>query len=196
MQTISVSTADLPKHIANMLAPCRHVTVYLTDSVEIGSQQWDGGSQDIYTIASLDNADMVKPVEDSRPWPMNMGPLGKTAIPPRFVIIRTGTFCGRTATPVIYARASDISPQIEKPVPTLSHLEKQVLYCLSAYNSSGRARFRDDFRVSKVIWDSVIASLSSKGLATPRAAITVEGRNAARGIDSMIVNPYSSLSKE
>lgn len=196
MQTISVSTADLPKHIASLLSPCRHVAVYLMDSVEIGSQQWSDGSQDIYTVASLDNADMVKPVEDSRPWPMNMGPLGKTAIPPRFVIIRTGTFCGKPATPVIYARASDISPQIEKPAPTLSHLEKQVLYCLSAYNSSGRARFRDDFRVSKPHWDSVVASLSSKGLATPRASITVEGRNVARGIDSMIVNPYSNLSKE
>ena len=196
MQRISVSTADLPQHIVDAMPECRHVTVYLTDSVEIGSQQWSDGSRDIYTIASLDVADMVKAVEDSRPWPMNMGPLGKTAIPPRFVIIRTGTFCGKPATPVIYARAGDISPQIEKPVPTLSHLEKQVLYCLSAYNSSGRARFRDDFRVSKPHWDSVVASLSSKGLATPRASITVEGRNVARDIDSLIVNPYSKLSKE
>jgi len=193
MRTIRVETSKLPPHIAAHVG-AKEVEIHLTDRITIGSQQWSEGSRDVYHVASLDHP-VIHRVEDFRPWPQNMGALGESEIMPRHVIIKTGTFCGKTATPFVYARESDVSPVLPKPVPELSHEQKQVLYCLGAFNSSGRKRYRDDFRMSKDRWDEVVQSLAALGLATSRGSATVEGKNISRTIDSMIVNPYSELSK-
>lgn len=192
---ITVETSKLPAHIA-AIVDRKFVDVYLTDSVTIGCQQWDSGSRTQYHVASLDDSTMVKPVHDPRPWPQNMAPLGTSAIAPRCVVISTGTFCGKPATPVIYARPEDISPALAAPKPELPFKLAQILSAMSQYNSIGRKRFREDFRVSQTAWDSALAELAAMGLCTTRGAITIEGRNAARLIDSMIVNPYSEKSKE
>jgi len=191
---ITVETSKLPAHIA-AIVDRKFVEVYLTDSVSIGSQQWDSGSRTQYHVASLDDSTMVKPVHDPRPWPQNMSPLGSSAIAPRCVVISTGTFCGKPATPVIYARPEDISPSLAAPKVELSFKLRQILYAVSAFNSLGRKRFREDFKVSQAAWDSALAELAAMGLCTTRGAITIEGRNAAREISSMIVNPYSEESK-
>lgn len=195
MRAINVDPKTLPQHIRNLLPTAHTVNVVLTDRVALESIQWSEGSRNVYTLANLDDSTIVKPVTDSRPWPQSMFPIGETQIPPRFVIIKTGTFCGKEATPYIYARAEDVAPQIEKPEVKLTHLESQVLYCLACYNSSGRKRFRDDFNISKPRWDSFVESLADKGLATRRGAVTIEGKNRARKLDDLIVNPYSEKSK-
>jgi len=193
MRSIRVATKDLPPHIAAHVGT-REVEIRLTDRVTIGSQQWSEGSRDLYHVASLDSA-TIKPVEDVRRWPDNMSALGESYLPPRCLIIKTGTFCGKPATPFIYARESDVSPMLPAPAPELTLQQKQVLYCLACFNSSGRKQFRDDFRVSKESWDSTVAELTGLGLATPRGSATVEGKNAARKLDSLIVNPYSEKSR-
>lgn len=195
MRVIYVDPKTLPQHIRNLLPPVQTVYVVLTDRVTLESIQWSEGSRNVYTLAHLDDASILKAVEDSRPWPQNMAAIGETKIPPRFVLIKTGTFCGKTATPYIYARAEDVAPQIEKPQAELSHVEAQVLYCLACYNSGGRKRFREDFNMSQGDWDSTVASLTSKGLATSRGSTTIDGKNRARTIDSLIVNPYSEKSQ-
>ena len=195
MRAINIDPKTLPQHIRNLLPPAHTVNVVLTDRVALESIQWSEGSRNVYTLANLDDSTIVKPVTDSRPCPQSMFPIGETQIPPRFVIIKTGTFCGKEATPYIYARAEDVAPQIEKPDVELTHLESQVLYCLACYNSSGRKRFRDDFNISKSRWDSFVESLVDKGLATRRGAVTIEGKNRARKLDDLIVNPYSEKSK-
>lgn len=195
MHRISVETSKLPAHIARIVDR-KYVDVYLTDSVTIGCQQWDSGSRTQYTVASLDDSSMVKPVHDPRPWPLNMAPLGSTAIAPRCVVISTGTFCGKPATPTIYARPEDISPSLAAPKPELPFKLAQILSAMSQYNSIGRKRFREDFKVSQTMWDSAVAELAALGYCDKRGALTVDGRNAARQIDSMIVNPYSEKSKE
>lgn len=195
MRAINIDPRTLPQHIRNLLPPVHTVNVVLTDRVALESIQWSEGSRNAYTVANLDDPSVIKHVTDSRPWPQSMFPIGETQIPPRFVIVKTGLFCGRTATPYIYARAEDVAPQIEKPAAQLSHIESQVLYCLACYNSSGRKRFRDDFKVTKERWDSVVESLADKGLATLRGSVTIDGKNAARNLDDLIVNPYSEKSK-
>ena len=195
MQRIAVETAKLPAHIAR-LVDRKYVDVYLTDSVTIGCQQWDSGSRTQYAVASLDDASQVKPVHDPRPWPSNMAPLGQTAIAPRFVIVETGVFCGKPATPAIYARPEDISPALAAPKVEIPHKLAQILSALGQYNSVGRKRFRQDFGVSQATWDSAIAQLNGLGYCDKRGALTVDGKNAARQIDSMITNPYSEKSKE
>ncbi len=190
MQTITVRTSDLPEHIARFVGG-KSVEVRLTESAYIGSQQWSEGSRDQYHVASLDVATDPKPVHDPRPWPQNMGELGRTEIAPRCVIIRTGTFCGKPATPYIYARPEDVSAKLAAPAPTLSNTLAQVLYCVACLNSGGKKRFREDRRMSQTAWDSAIAELQALGLVDNRKSATVEGRNAAKSLDSLIVNPYS-----
>lgn len=194
-RTMYIRTTDLPAHIAAAIGSQQTVRVELREAgqtVYVGSQQWSEGSRDLYSVACLDGG-AVTPVEDPRPWPRNMADLGETPIPPRHVIIKTGTFCGKPATPVIYALATDISPQLAAPQHDLSLEERRVLAALASYNSAGRKRFRDDFRMSKAAWDGVVARLAELGLATPRGSITVEGRNAAGSIGEQqtLLNPYS-----
>lgn len=189
MYSIRVATKDLPPHIAAHVGT-KEVEIRLTDRVTIGSQQWSEGSRDLYHIASLD-APTIKPVEDDRRWPDNMSALGESYLPARCVVIKTGTFCGKPATPFIYARESDVSPMLPKPAPTLTRQQEQVLYCLASFNSSGRKRFRDDFNMSKGMWDAVVGTLVDLGLATSRGSATIEGKNVARKLDSMIVNPFA-----
>ncbi|MFM7009054.1 MAG: hypothetical protein ACKO0Z_06925 [Betaproteobacteria bacterium] len=192
---ICVETSKLPAHIAAIIDR-KYVEVCLTDSVTIGCQQWESGSRTQYHVASLDDSTMVKPVHDPRPWPQNMAPLGQTAIAPRCVVISTGTFSGKPATPYIYARPEDISPSLEAPKVELPFKLRQILSAVATYNSVGRKRFREDFRVSQTAWDSAIAELAAMGFCDKRGAITIEGRNAARQINSDITNPYSPQSKE
>lgn len=190
---ITIETAKLPAHIAGLIAG-KFVDVVLTDSVTIGCQQWDSGSRTQYHVAHLDSP-TIKPVHDPRPWPQNMAALGESAIASRFVIVSTGTFCGKPATPVVYARPDDISPALAAPKADLSFRLAQILSALSQYNSVGRKRFRADFNVSQAAWDSAVAELAALGYCDKRGAVTIEGRNAARSIDSMITNPYSEKSR-
>jgi hypothetical protein len=194
MKPIRVATKDLPSHIAQTIS-AREVEIWLTDSVTIDSMQWSGGTRYGYAIASLDGGE-IKPIIDTRPWPESMNPLGETTLPLRHVIIKSGTFCGKTATVYIYAREADVSPMLPKPAPELSLKEKQVLYCSTSLNSRGKQRFRDSFNVSKDVWDATIAALAQKGLVNARGSATIEGRNVSRTLSDMIINPYSELSKE
>lgn len=194
-RTMYIRTSDLPAHIAAAIGSKQTIRVMLLEegqTIYIGSQQWSEGSRDLYSVACLDGGE-VKSVFDPRPWPQNMGELGETPLPPRHVIIKTGTFCGKPRTPVVYALATDISPQLAAPQHDLSLDERRVLAAICSLTSSGRKRFRDDFRMSRASWDGVVARLAELGLATPRGAATVEGRNACGTIsDSQrLLNPYS-----
>lgn len=195
MKRISIYTKDLPPHIREAVG-AKTTTVTLTETVFVDSLQWSGGTRYTYTIMNLDDPSIIKPITDVRRWPDNMAPLGEVPLPERFVMVKGGVFCGKNMTPTLYARSSDVVRAIDKPTPELSHVEKQVLKCLSIYNSSGRKRFRDDFNMTKEQWDRILVSLVSKGLATKQGSATPEGRNAASSISDLITNPYSADSKE
>lgn len=175
---------QLPDHIRTLCGrgPVRVELLKPGQTVHIGSMQWDGGTRDLYHVASLDSP-IVKPVEDKRPWPQNMAPIGATPLPPRHVIINTGTFCGKPATPVLYALAADVSPMLEGPKHQLTDLQSQVLGAIAGLNSKGRADFRARHRISDAQWLAACQDLSGLGLVTLNkrgaAAITTAGRNAA-----------------
>lgn len=197
LNSIAVKASDLPASIRSLIGNAASVEVWPYEdgsTVTLGSVQWDSGSRNQYHVVHLDSG-TVKPVQDVRPWPQNMAPIGETMIAPRCVIVKTGTFCGKPATPYIYARTADISPQLAAPAVELPFNLAQTLAAISQFNSVGRKRFREDFRMSQATWDSNVAALAALGLCDKRGAITVEGRNASRTIKRDITNPYSPVSK-
>lgn len=177
----------LPAHIRALCGrgPVRVELREPGQSVHIGHQQWDEGTRDLYHVAALDNP-TVKPVADPRPWPANMAPLGETPLAARHVIVKTGTFCGKPATPVLYALAADVSPMLPASGPALDATEQQVLKAIAGLNSRGRKDWRDRRRMTEAQWTAVCARLAGHGLITLNkrgaAAITITGRNAAATI--------------
>jgi hypothetical protein len=192
-KSITVETSKLPGSIRALVSR-KTVEVFplSPDSkVHLGSIQWSEGSRDVYHVVSLDTG-AAKRVEDVRPWPSNMGAIGETIVPPRHVIVRTGTFCGKEATPYVYAQAADIVQALPAPAPELTNAQQAVLVALKCFNSVGKERFRLDFNMSRETWDCTILGLAEKGLCTKRGTLTVTGRNAAKQFSDALVNPYSN----
>lgn len=192
-KTITVAAKDLPP-VLSVLLHKEHVEVTLCDSVEIGSMQWDGGTRYQYAIVELATGH-VKPIVDVRPWPQNMNPIGRVEIPSGFVVVQTGTFCGKPSSGHVYANVADVTAALPKLTPELPHHLQQTLKAIATYNSKGKERHRQDAGISRLDWDWFVQELVKLGLCNKNGSLTVEGKNVARNIDSLIINPYSDKFK-
>jgi hypothetical protein len=96
------------------------------------------------------------------------------------VVVTHGTFRGKPAMvtlyvhPVLFASLKPSKPAIE-----LTPDQNRVLAATAHYNSSGRARWRADNRMSKDEWSAVVAELCALKLVRKNGAILPAGRNAA-----------------
>lgn len=200
-----ITVKDLPSHLAEFVTiQCDGKEVEISfinaasRAVAIGSQQWESGSRTLYYVSALDSNKIV-PVRDSRPWPDNMSTLAPMVVPPRGVVLEVTT-TGRTSktSAMLWAHAEDVAAQLEGPDPTkeLSFKTKQVLCALANYNSKGREHFRVDFKMPLRVWQLQLEALAQAGLCDKRGALTLAGKNASRKLSNMMVNPYSSESRE
>jgi hypothetical protein len=193
MNRIEVETKELPTSIKRIIGSARSVSVVIQqpgDAITITSQQWDGGSRDLWTAVVLSGGEA--PVVDDRPWPHNMHQIGSVQLQPGCVMVRTGTFCGKPSHPTVYALAGDVSPMLPEPAPELNQRQQMVLSAICSYNSKGRERFRSDFKMSRALWDQTVAELAELGLVTKRGAATVKGKNCRLPRGSSELNYFSN----
>lgn len=87
-------------------------TVVATHTVALQGTYWSGGTRHTYTAVTLaDKRVSAAPQYDP---PLFGGPSGspKVQIPRGVAIIRTGFFCGETATAVVYVNPLDLTPAL------------------------------------------------------------------------------------
>lgn len=83
--------------------------VVTTDSLELTGTYWDGGSRSSYTAVDLatcrsKGAPQYDPPQFGGP---RVAPT--VVIPDGVAIVRTGTFCGRTAVAFVYVNANNVT---------------------------------------------------------------------------------------
>ena len=151
----------------------KSVTVHeARDTYEVFPSQWDSGSREFtshYRCAGKHfktfASGLVRQI-------ITLGPEG--------VIGTHGTFRGKEAFVSLYV-APGVYAQLE-PVPsnvTLTDEQSSVLRAIATYNSRGRKEWREDHKVSREAWDTIIATLVPLGLVKKNGAITPAGRNHA-----------------
>ena len=89
----------------------RKVCIVATESVTLSGLNWSGGSRSVYTPIRLDNfqVDASKAEELGRPAPW-VNPYAGMEVPLRdgYAIVKTGHFCGQTATMTIYVHPNNM----------------------------------------------------------------------------------------
>jgi len=183
--TVTVATKDMPTCIQALLRN-DHVEVRITDNVSVHQSdlEWSGGTRYQFLLVELAASTIV---------PITKG--GSFVLPAGFVVVKTGVFCGKPAAGCVYANANDVTAALPKPTPILPHYLQQTLKAIACYNSNGKARHREDVGIGKQAWEQFVLELVKLGLCNKNGSLTVDGKNAAHNIDSMIINPYSDKFK-
>lgn len=85
------------------------VIVVISDRVTLSNLNWDGGSRRSYTAMTIDGGRVTGNTGKyamMAPW--NNPAEGKTLpLPPGYIVISTGTFCGKPAAATIYINPAD-----------------------------------------------------------------------------------------
>lgn len=87
----------------------KHAFLHVTDKVTLSGTYWDGGSRSEYYAVQL--ATMQKLAAPHYDPPQFGGPTKspQVEIPKGVIIVESGIFCGKPATPVIYVRPDDLA---------------------------------------------------------------------------------------
>lgn len=86
----------------------RNALIQITDKVTLNDLNWSGGCRNEFTAIELDSGKMSQPVlSKSPPWDNKYEGL-VVEIPPGFAIVRTGSFCGKPATMIVYVRPENM----------------------------------------------------------------------------------------
>ncbi len=168
-----------------------------TETVNISSQQWSGGSRDTYLIVHLASG-RSQPMTDPRPWPESMAPLAEVEIPEGCAIVEHSIFCGKDLGLTFHMRPENVTAWL--PAPTdFTPLERLILAATSGYKSSynGQDRYQmacNDIQHGYSVantrvpeqpvptreqWDMAKAGLIERKYLNKAGAITPKGRNAA-----------------
>ena len=190
MQTIHLEPAQVPEAL-RLDYTGRKFKVVVCEAVAIGSQQWDSGSRDTYTLVELATG-RSHPFNDPRAWPLSMAELGSFAIPDGYVVRRHTIFQGQDMGLTFYCRPGAVQSWL--PAENSFTLAQEcVLFSCRSYKSSygGRDRYQmatdnssrfGDGKVTRNDYAAAKESLQAAGYLDARGALTVKGRNAAQGI--------------
>ena len=135
---IQLSKEPLAKRIVTLAFPSyRKRTAWLSTFSERGQQinsYWSGGTRDEYAIVQLDTMARVPMPTVGHPYfevrgagiasgedqyviVDHVGNVTLKALPPGFVLVCAGTFCGKPATAKIYANPADMARVLPPAVP-------------------------------------------------------------------------------
>lgn len=103
-----ISAKELPTNVRKAFSYRKRIAFRtVTNSLTIPSQAgvWTGGSRDLYSLVHLVSG-KVTPLTNTMLAPWDVERKDRVfAIEPGHIVVRTGTFCGRTAIMHIYTRA-------------------------------------------------------------------------------------------
>lgn len=88
----------------------RKKSFYVSTFPESGmnlASYWDGGSKDFYTVTELATGKHFE-VASNHPYFEKDRPSYLKTLPPGYVVLRTGFFCGKISTPHVYLNPEDM----------------------------------------------------------------------------------------
>lgn len=86
----------------------RDAYVYARDMVTLGGTYWDGGSRSTYTAVALDSGRTSAAEQFAPPQFGDPRVAPTVTLPDGIVIVKTGIFCGKTATAAVYVRPDNM----------------------------------------------------------------------------------------
>lgn len=166
------------------------VTVRPFEGPMILNSYWDGGTREEYRFYSLVEKRVV-PIPTSHPFfdrrrnGDRMGNIGVSELPEGWVLVRGGTWCGKTAHITIYARPADLAPALAPPAVELSKGETAALNVICTIRGGCRPEyFRQADLGTYGAQNKWILMLRCRDLVKVNRAgavsITTEGRNVHR----------------
>ncbi len=159
----------------------------VSDSPINCASYWEGGSRSFFVFANLATGEVSNSVPAQSAFDRPVSGLDAVSLPDGFVCLEHTISCGKDCGITIHIRTSNAAPLLPAQVE-LSKQENIVLAytrCLkSSYNGIPSYRFHEahlETGISQTEWDVAKATLIDRGLMTKQGALTVAGRNAAKG---------------
>jgi len=111
MSYLQIATKEV-KHLVKATFPNykRHkVVITASETVTFHDVNWSGGSKSEYRACTIDGKPMETKVNMGGPAPWNNPFEGKTvSIPPGFVVVQGGHFCGKTSMLYIHVHPENM----------------------------------------------------------------------------------------
>ena len=123
-QTVKLSSSPEIARLIRAIDPSykkHNATVWVRDTVTLSGTYWDGGSRNTYHAINI-RTRQVGAAPQYNP-PQFGGPVEDPTVPvpAGAAIVRTGVFCGKTATAVVYLNPADVShllPGVSEGMPS------------------------------------------------------------------------------
>ena len=161
----------------------RKFKALVTDTVELTSMHWGGGTRSTYTVVDLATRAHM-PVTDPRPWPQSMTPPKPIAIKPGFVVREHSTFCGKDSGLIFHVHPSDVAKLLPVDDGAITDNERIVLKFTGSlkntYGGRTNIRFVEANRVhgiSQEDWTTAQTKLIESEHLRKNGSITPKGRN-------------------
>jgi hypothetical protein len=150
---------------------------------------WDGGSRNFYKFMRLDIGETMEVPQQSAFDPKIKG-ADAVSLVPGLVCVEHSFSCGKDMGITIMVHSENAPRLIDQTKPELSQDEKIVL-CFtrslkSSYAGISNYRFHEASRAKGITlnqWETAKQSLIDKGLLNKAGALTIDGKNAAAGLD-------------
>jgi hypothetical protein len=158
----------------------RDITVEVCESVHIPMDAglWSGGTRELYTAIRLSDGAHV-PMADHASAPWSESRAARTyPLQPGYVVVQTGTFCGRDAGLHIYVHPDNAAPLLPAHAPELSRAALIVLDCACSLKSAYRTQEYRRQRLSDADVTAAKAELLAAKLIAANGAPTPAGRNS------------------
>ena len=159
----------------------------VSDSPINCASYWDGGSRSYFVFANLATGETSSEVPAQSAFARPVAGLDAVSLPDGFVCLEHSIFCGKDSGITIHIRTSNAAKMLPAQVD-LTRFENIVLAytrCLkSSYAGVSNYRYHEAHAQTGITseeWDATKASLIARGLLNKAGALTVAGRNAAKG---------------
>ena len=114
MPSITVEAKSIPW--LKLISRKKKAIITPTTSVTINGLNWSGGSRSVYSAVDLATGQIKTATHTSNPPPWANPYEGQQLeIPRGIAIVSHGTFCGKPATPIIYAHPDDMARLLPAP---------------------------------------------------------------------------------
>lgn len=189
MQTIDIEPDAHVRALVSRAFPSytgKQFKLAISDSPINCASYWDSGNRSYFAFANLATGETSATVPAQSAFDRPVAGLDAVSLPDGFACIEHN-FSGVRQSITIHIRTSNAAKMLPAQVE-LSRLENIVLAytrCLkSSYAGIPNYRFHEAHEqtgIKQVEWDLTKASLIDRGLLTKQGALTVAGRNAAKG---------------
>jgi hypothetical protein len=161
----------------------RKVSAKVDNSVTLHNTYWDEGTRSTYYVVRLADFTQVRPPQYLPHLPPEFGgpktPVS-IAVNPGHVVVEHAMFCHHDMGLTITFHLADVNRLSLPASVSLTEAERCVLILTASLTPAGRARWREEHRVSKEQWSEVCEPLIARRLLTKQGAITPAGHNAIR----------------